>query len=394
MENIYSGKTLDEAKEKAYKDFAAKYSDSDFDKDEIQFQILEQPVKKFFGYKGEYKIKAVLEKSSDNILDDIDLFPELTPTKHILDDDEIDRKEEAAEEKELQKQTAAASTAKKENTAANNKQKQQSPAKQQSQQPIQAAAAAQTDNAAKKETVSPPSINDAKVKKAIEFLEKVIAQLGVENFKIVPIQKEDVVVLDIVGEKLGVVIGRRGETLDSLQYLAILSGNRAGEPYSRISVDCNGYRDKRKQALENLAKNTAQKVLKQGRRITLEPMNPYERRIIHSTVSEIDGVFSNSIGEEPFRKVVISAVNAKPYNPRKTHGSGNVKNRNVGGNNAGRHSYKQSGGYSTAFERDYKENRYNKDTKSKNDADQKDDMNHAAGVEAEKNSQLFEKIEL
>ncbi len=393
MENIYSAKTLDEAKEKAYKDFAAKYSGSDFDKDEIQFQILEQPVKKFFGYKGEYKIRAVLEKTTDNILDDIDLFPELAPTKHILDDDEIDRKEEAAEEKEMQKQTqAAAAPEKKKKENFSGRPKQQPPVKPVPPSVQQTDPQTSEAEAEKKEAVL-PSVNDAKVLRAIEFLEKVIAKLGVENFKIVPIQKEDVVVLDIVGEKLGVVIGRRGETLDSLQYLAILSGNRGGEPYSRISVDCNGYRDKRRQTLENLAKSTAQKVLKQGRRVTLEPMNPYERRIIHSTISDIEGVFSNSIGEEPFRKVVISAVNAKPYNSRKTRGAGAGIGRNRNTGSAGRHSYKQSGGYSTTFEREYKEN-FSKDGKRQNESGQKDDLLQAAAVEAEKNLHLFEKIEL
>jgi hypothetical protein len=125
--------------------------------------------------------------------------------------------------------------------------------------------------------------------------------------------------LDIIGDKLGIVIGRRGETLDSLQYLAILSNNRRdedGKQYKRISVDCNSYREKRRETLETLANRTANKVLKQGRRITLEPMNPYERRIIHSKVAEIGGVYSSSVGEEPFRKVVISANVPKPRDGR------------------------------------------------------------------------------
>lgn len=387
MEKIYSAKTLDEAKAKAYAEFAKEAGD-DFDKDAVQFEILEQPVKRLFGTKGEFKIKAVMDKSS-TILDDIDLFPELSPTQHIAVDDEED------ENPFLEKAEAIkiAPAAKPEVETAIK---------------TEAKSFAKTDAQSENRNVVVPSINDPKVQRAVAFLEKVIGQLGVENFKIVPIQKDDMVVLDIVGEKLGVVIGRRGETLDSLQYLAILSGNRGDEPYSRISVDCNGYREKRKQTLETLAKRTAQKVLKQGRRVTLEPMNPYERRIIHSTVSEIEGVFSNSIGEEPYRKVVISAVNARSYSgnrnggnrnndrrPRSNNNGGETNNSANHGKPAGRpnrdnsansgRSYKQSGNYSTSFEREYK--------RSISDNDEPVEYSKET-VETEKNAQLFGKIEL
>ena len=146
---------------------------------------------------------------------------------------------------------------------------------------------------------------------------RALKALGVESFEINTFRSEDgAVVLDITGEKLGVIIGRRGETLDSLQYLAILASNKNDDPYMRITIDCNGYRDKRKETLERLAERTAAKVLKQCRRITLEPMNPYERRIIHSKVSEIEGVTSHSTGEEPYRRVVISSI-AKPQRDKK-----------------------------------------------------------------------------
>ena len=221
-----------------------------------------------------------------------------------------------------------------------------------------------------------PEIDSEKVKAAIAYLTKVLAALGVENFKVVPIRKDDVVVLDIQGEKLGIVIGRRGETLDSLQYLAILAGNRNDEPYCRISVDCNGYREKRRETLESLAAKTAQKVLKQGRRVTLEPMNPYERRIIHSKIAEIEGVSSHSTGEEPYRKVVISS-----NKPIQRNGGRRTNDRRRGNPNAGK-SYKQSSGFSTSFEREYKRTpskpvEYSQET-----------------VDTEKNTTLYGKIEL
>jgi len=197
--------------------------------------------------------------------------------------------------------------------------------------------------------------------KIITYLEKILTGLGADGFHINVIEKEDSAVLDIVGDKLGIAIGRRGETLDSLQYLAILANNRQGAQFRRISVDCNGYREKRRETLETLATRTANKVLKQGRRVTLEPMNPYERRIIHSKVAEINGVFSNSIGEEPFRKVVISANVPKPRGGRDDSRDNRGERRDGSRRDDRRdrpvspgRSYKQSSGFSTSFEREYK----------------------------------------
>ena len=221
---------------------------------------------------------------------------------------------------------------------------------------------------------------------AAAYLEKVLTALGVEDFKVNIIEKEDITILDIVGEKLGIVIGRRGETLDSLQYLAILASNRHDEPYCRITVDCNGYRDKREETLKALAERTANKVLRQGRRITLEPMNPYERRIIHSKVAEIEGVYSNSIGEEPYRKVVISASQPHRDNNRRNDRRGGGRRNGNGGNR----SYKQSTGFSTSFEREYKRSQTAADTTTNADAGEFS----KEAVEAERNATLYGKIEL
>ena len=125
-------------------------------------------------------------------------------------------------------------------------------------------------------------------------------------------ENEDGAVIDISGDTTGAVIGRRGETLDAIQYLASMTANRSDKEYYRISLDSCGYREKRKAILEELAQKIAKSVLRSGRSSTLEPMNPYERRIIHAAISEIEGVTSKSIGEEPYRKVVISSVNGRP----------------------------------------------------------------------------------
>ncbi|MDE6103981.1 MAG: single-stranded DNA-binding protein, partial [Oscillospiraceae bacterium] len=139
------------------------------------------------------------------------------------------------------------------------------------------------------------------------------------------------------------VIGRRGETLDALQYLSSLVANRIEGDYIRISLDSCGYREKREETLKSLAERISEKVLKNGRSTVLEPMNPYERRIIHSVVSKIDGVNSKSIGEEPYRKIVISSDNPKKYN--------NKRKKN---NNYKKSDERISWDYKTSFEKDYK----------------------------------------
>ena len=320
MEKIYTAKLLEEAKEQAYSEFEAQGAD----RDEVEITILEQPVKKLFGTKGEYKIKA-----------------EWNPIE-----DEVDIK------------SVFSSSADEENEEA--------PAVQESSSAEEAESEGEED----------PALTCAKIQRATKYLTEVLQKLGIEDFKINPVKKGDMVVLDIEGNDLGVVIGRRGETLDALQYLTILAGNRGEENYCRLSIDCCGYREKRREALEALAAKTARKVLKAGRRITLEPMNPYERRIIHSKVAEIEGVSSRSTGEEPFRKVVISA-NEPRRNPRRSSG-GRSGSYSTG-------SYKQSSGFSTSFEREYKR----KDAPNPEPSEYSEET-----VELEKSVSLYGKIEL
>ena len=112
--------------------------------------------------------------------------------------------------------------------------------------------------------------------------------------------------IDLAGDDMGVLIGKRGQTLDSLQYLVSLVVNKGEDDYIRVKVDTGNYRQRRKDTLENLAKNIASKVRRTGKPVTLEPMNPYERRVIHSALQNDRYVETHSEGEEPFRKVVVS----------------------------------------------------------------------------------------
>ena len=324
MEKEFSAKTIEEAKELAAKEFGVSA-------DEIEFDILEQPRKTLFGgLKGEARVNAIYEPVVEE------------PKARVFEDDEEDFEE--AEE---------------------------------------SAPEAIDDEKSDDEEELPADFDvtkSLKVKTAIEYLTAVLKALGLEKFTITPEKRGGNVVLDIKGEKLGVVIGKRGETLDSLQYLTILASNRTEESFCRISLDCNGYRDKRRETLDALARKTSAKVIKQGRKIALEPMNPYERRIIHSCVAEIEGVSSRSTGSEPFRKVVIYADKPKFDNNRRrggNHGSG-----------SGARGYRRSEGFSTSFEREYKRSSYSPDENANAGEFSKET------VDTEKNAPLYGKIEL
>ena len=112
--------------------------------------------------------------------------------------------------------------------------------------------------------------------------------------------------IDLSGDDMGVLIGKRGQTLDSLQYLVSLVVNKEAEDYIRVKVDTENYRQRRKETLENLAKNIAFKVKRTKKTVSLEPMNPYERRIIHSALQNDKYVNTHSEGDEPFRRVVVT----------------------------------------------------------------------------------------
>lgn len=148
------------------------------------------------------------------------------------------------------------------------------------------------------------------------YLEQVLTGMGVEDFSISVEEKENGCIITLDGENLGFIIGRRGETLDALQYLTSLVANRADNAYYRVTLDIGNYREKREQALISLARRLGGQTARTGRRNSLEPMNPYERRIIHTTVQDMDGVISWSVGTDPNRHVVIGPSDDNPNKDR------------------------------------------------------------------------------
>lgn len=183
------------------------------------------------------------------------------------------------------------------------------------------------------------------VEKASEYLLSVLSAMGLEevtvDYKEVPEGAEIV----LSGEDVGFIIGHRGETLDSLQYLSSLVANQADGDYYRITLDVGNYREKRKDTLDSLGKKMANKALKTGRNQSLEPMNPYERRLIHTAVQTVEGAKSWSEGEDINRHVVIGPVDGERYQ-RKNRYQGRNNRSSQGGDRrrppqGGRNNYQK-----------------------------------------------------
>ena len=219
------------------------------------------------------------------------------------------------------------------------------------EQPAAEQAAPAAAAAADEETEVPIVIEEnAKVKAAVEYLQEVIAKMGVENVTFSAVQKGEATIIRLDGEHLGALIGRRGETMESLSYLASLVANRLEGDYIKLGLDVAGYRDKRESDLTALAQRIGAKVRKTGRSFAMEPMNPYERRIIHSAIGKMEGVRSESKGEGRDRRVVIystapDAQTDNTYGERRPRGNGRRPggNRN-GGFRGGRGSSSRNGG--------------------------------------------------
>lgn len=158
---------------------------------------------------------------------------------------------------------------------------------------------------------SKPFVINARRKKTFEddikeYLDNLFKAMNIEaDIKMEYDDTEKILNIDLEGPEMGILIGKRGQTLDALQYLVSLAVNKKSESYIRVKLDTENYRARRKETLENLAKNIAFKVKRTKRSFALEPMNPYERRIIHSTLQNDKYVATRSEGEEPYRKIIV-----------------------------------------------------------------------------------------
>ena len=180
---------------------------------------------------------------------------------------------------------------------------------------------------------------DPRLQAAVEYLTPIFKLMGVEEFAFTAFKKGEATILRVSGQHMGVLIGRRGETMESLSYLASLVVNRMEGPYVKLGIDVGGYRGKREDDLAALARRLAEKVVRTGCCHEMEPMNPYERHIIHTALAEVEGVRSESKGEGPARHVVIYSTDPNASNlpdrdsrrPRRDGGRGRQGERRGGG---------------------------------------------------------------
>ena len=257
-EAIGIGKTVDEARENASVQLNAPFEA------DVQFTVVEMPKKKAFGLFGKEtpaKVKAFYEIPDEQ--------PAAKPAA------------KPAKEKKAEK-------------------------------PAPKAPAAAKPAPVKKPVANPEAFEGTKA-----YIRSILKGLGITECEVSFAEEEEGIAIELdCGEDYGVVIGRRGETLDAIQYLVRLYMNKGKENYKRVSINIGNYREKRAETLRELAKRNAAKVLRNGRNAVLDPMNPYERRIIHTTIQEIEGVESHSVGSDSERKVVITlAEGVKPTNP-------------------------------------------------------------------------------
>lgn len=193
--------------------------------------------------------------------------------------------------------------------------------------------------AEKKATLKPTHEYDS----TAEYLKSIILGLGMEKCEIEVYADDEEISFELdCGDDYGIVIGRRGETLDAIQYLVRMVANKGISGYKRVSVNVGNYREKRADVLVSLAKRTAARAVKSGRNITLEPMNPYERRVIHSALQADRYVETHSEGEEPFRKVIVTLKDGVKV--RDNHNNNRRRYGNSRGGSRNSHFEKRTGG--------------------------------------------------
>ncbi len=353
MTQIFTAKTVEEAKELAAKAFGAAQED-------ITFEILEEPKKGLFGFKkGEARISATYlsvkidEEPAVPAADIIETTADAAPEEISFEEEEAPADPDVTD---FTEDAPAAGAAPVEEPA------QVLTAEVPEEAPAEPKNTPIPDDA---DLISgePTEAGLAKIEKAKAYLSGILEKLGVEAELKVTAGAESAMI-DIETPNSGAVIGKRGETLDALQYLVFMIANRGDKEYYRIILNSANYRERRRKTLEELAAKIARNVLRSGRQTTLEPMNPYERRIIHSAIAEIEGVVSKSVGEEPYRKVVISSLN-RPNRRRRNHddrGERGERNDRRGRRNDSRPRRNPSDpptrinmdSMKTSFEKDYK----------------------------------------
>ena len=181
-----------------------------------------------------------------------------------------------------------------------------------------------------------PLVETNLYKETADYIKSIVLGLGMTECEIKEMSNEEEIYFELdCGDDYGIIIGKRGETLDAIQYLARMMANKGNSSYKRVAINVGNYRAKREETLKILARKTAMKAVRQGRNISLEPMNPYERRIIHTAVQEVEGATSHSVGSDLDRRVVIT-----PVEGAKNGGNRGGRNNRNGGRRERKEAYK------------------------------------------------------
>lgn len=297
-EIIKQASTVDEAIDLALRELG-------LTREQVTCEVLEYPERRLFRKKpAKVKVSEIEEAFSVK-----DLFEEVAPKAEKPAKQEVKKAEKPAKQPKTEKAGKVEKTAKAEEVKTEKVE----------------AEPAQTEETGLEEISMEAA--SAKVKYSMEFIKSVIGQFytGEYSFKIFKTQTG--FIIKIVGEDAGCLIGRKGETMEALSYLTSLAANRFEDSDEKISVDVADYRQKREKDLQQMAKKMAAKVIKSGRFHSFEPMNPYERRIIHATVGEIEGVRSESKGEGSQRRVVLYSTAPRKSSGGKKGGKGNNNRR-------------------------------------------------------------------
>ncbi|MBR2454501.1 MAG: KH domain-containing protein [Clostridia bacterium] len=285
-EAIGTGNTVDEARAAAMLELGV----TDFD--DFSVEVLQTPVKKILGLFGgnPAKVKISIEVA--------DPKPEKKPNNK------------------------------------NNKKHDKKVVKNENKKPVEKKEEVKEVKVEKKEEATLPLNETNLYGETVEYIKSIVLGLGMTECNIKEMSNEEEIYFELdCGDDYGIIIGKRGETLDAIQYLARMMANKGNQSYKRVSINVGNYRAKREETLKILARKTAIKAVRQGRNISLEPMNPYERRIIHTAVQEIEGATSHSIGSDLDRRVVIT-----PVEGAKNHS----RSRNGGYNRGGRREKKEA----------------------------------------------------
>ncbi|MCI6821818.1 MAG: protein jag [Clostridiales bacterium] len=255
-------------------------------RDEVEVTVLEEPSKGFFGI-GSKLAKVRVEKKKKP-------EPEPVAVKPAAEADAV-KERPARETRPQEKEQKSNKKNHKENkgSKSNRAPKEQKPREQKSREVKEIAS-----------IVDKSKLHDIEDHEALRFLKEVTEKMGLD-LSIRAMAGDDMVYLEMDGKDSGTVIGKRGQTLDSIQYLTSLVVNKNSEKYIKVVVDAENYRAKRQKTLEQLANRLAAKVIKTKKYVRLEPMNPYERKVIHATLQQNRNITTRSEGEEPYRRVVI-----------------------------------------------------------------------------------------